>query len=100
MKTIGYIRVSTEKQDLNKQKHLLLEHAQRIQVVITDFVEVEMSSTKSTHERKIDELNEKLDQGDLLLVAELSRLGRNMFETLNIINRLIEREWRSSLFAN
>lgn len=92
MKTIGYIRVSTDKQDLNKQKHLLLEHAQLLQVVITDFVEVEISSTKSTRARRIDELNSKLDSGDLLLVAELSRLGRNMFETLNIINNLIERE--------
>lgn len=91
MKTIGYIRVSTDKQDLQKQKHLLLEHAQRLQVVISDFVDVEISSTKSTRERKIDELNQKLQGGDLLLVAELSRLGRNMFETLNIINNLIER---------
>lgn len=31
-----------------------------------------------------------LERGDHLLVAELSRLGRNMFETLNIINSLSE----------
>ena len=94
MKTIGYIRVSTDKQDLDKQRHLLLDHAQRIQVVITEFVEIEISATKSSRARKIEELNEKLNPGDLLLVAELSRLGRNMFETLNIINTLIEREIR------
>lgn len=91
MKTIGYIRVSSDKQDLNKQRHLLLEHAQRIQVVITEFVEIEISSTKSIRERKITELSEKLEDGDLLLVAELSRLGRNMFETLDIINKLLDR---------
>lgn len=91
IKTIGYIRVSSDKQDLNKQRHLLLEHAQRIQVVINEFIEVEISSTKTARLRKIDELNEKLDSGDLLLVAELSRLGRNMFDTLNIINKLIDR---------
>lgn len=90
MKTIGYIRVSTDKQDLNKQRHLLLEHAQRLQVIITEFIEIEISSTKSKEMRKIDELIQKLDRGDLLLVAELSRLGRNMFETLNIINTLLE----------
>jgi DNA invertase Pin-like site-specific DNA recombinase len=32
-----------------------------------------------------------LQSGDHLLVAELSRLGRNMLETLNIINVLSER---------
>ena len=35
-------------------------------------------------------LNEPLDDGDVLLVAELSRLGRNMFEVIDIINQLGE----------
>lgn len=91
MKTIGYIRVSTDKQDLNKQRHLLLEHSQRLQIIINEFIEIEISSSKSSRERKIDELTEKLEKGDLLLVAELSRLGRNMFETLNIINNLLDK---------
>lgn len=91
MKTIGYIRVSTDKQDLNKQRHLLLEHSQRLQIIINEFIEIEISSSKSSRERKIDELIEKLEKGDILLVAELSRLGRNMFETLNIINNLLDK---------
>lgn len=91
MKTIGYIRVSTDKQDLNKQRHLLLDHSQRLQIIINEFIEIEISSSKSSRERKIDELTEKLEAGDLLLVAELSRLGRNMFETLNIINNLLDK---------
>ena len=33
----------------------------------------------------------RLDKGDVLLVAELSRLGRNMFEVINLINQLSER---------
>ena len=32
----------------------------------------------------------KVQQDDILLVAELSRLGRNMLETLNIISQLSE----------
>ena len=89
--TIGYIRVSTDKQDLEKQKHLLLLYSQTHQILINEFIEVEMSSGKKLKERKIDELTEKLSSGDLLLVAELSRLGRNMLETLNIINGLSEK---------
>ena len=91
MKTIGYVRVSSDKQDLNKQRHLLLEHAQKIQVVINEFIEIEISSRKTVTERKIDQLISSLEQGDLLIVAELSRLGRNMFETLGIINQLLEK---------
>jgi DNA invertase Pin-like site-specific DNA recombinase len=42
-------------------------------------------------DRKIDEIIEKLDQGDWLVVAEISRLGRNMLQTLGIINTLTEK---------
>lgn len=88
MKTIGYIRVSTEQQDAEKQKHLLLEYAHHHKLIIEEFVSVEISSRKSSQERKIDLLYQKLQRGDQLLVAELSRLGRNMLETLNIIEQL------------
>ncbi|MBD3183547.1 resolvase [Candidatus Poribacteria bacterium] len=90
MNVIGYIRVSTDKQDLEKQKHLLLDYAQGEQLLVNEFIHAEVSSMKSTKERRIDELRSKLQSGDILLVAELSRLGRNMLETLNIINELGE----------
>ena len=88
MRVIGYIRVSTDKQDLEKQRHLLLAHAQQQKWVIDEFIKVEISSRKNTKERRIDELQAKLAAGDILLVAELSRLGRNMLETLNLIKAL------------
>ena len=88
MKVIGYIRVSTDEQDLEKQKHLLLEYAQNKQLLISEFISVEVSSKEGTKERRIDELLSMLNKGDTLLVAELSRLGRNMLETLNIINEI------------
>ena len=92
MKTIAYCRISTNQQDLEKQKHLLLGFAQKNQWMIHEFIEAEVSSQKNQQQRKIDILLKKLDRGDRLLVAELSRLGRNMLETLNIINTLTEKE--------
>jgi len=88
-KVIGYIRISTDKQDLDKQRHLLLEHARANRLMIDEFVEVEVSSRKGMGERRIDELLNKLHAGDMLLVAELSRLGREMLQVLNLINDLI-----------
>lgn len=90
MKVYGYIRVSSDKQDLFKQKHLLLEFAQSNQMMINEFIEVEISSRKDKTKRKIDFLIKEMKKGDILIVAELSRLGRNMLETLNIINELNE----------
>lgn len=88
MTTIGYIRVSTDEQDLLQQEHLLLTHAQQQGFQIDEFIRVEISSRKSLHARRITELLSLLSQGDTLIVAELSRLGRNMFQTLNLISRL------------
>ena len=91
MLTVGYIRVSTDEQDLGKQKHLLLEYAQQNRLIIDRFIEAEVSSRKTPQERRIVELSDLLKSGDHLIVAELSRLGRNMLETLNIITALNER---------
>jgi len=90
MKVVTYTRISTDEQDLEKQKHLLLGYAQQHKLLINEFIEVAVSSRQTQQQRKIDLLLDKLGAGDLLLVAELSRLGRNMFETLNIINQLSE----------
>lgn len=91
MTTIGYIRVSKDDQDLNKQRHLLLEYSQQHKLLIDEFIEIEISSRKTQDQRRISELFEKLQPGDTLLVAELSRLGRNMLETLNLINDLTQK---------
>ncbi|HEX9595479.1 MAG TPA: recombinase family protein [Anaerolineales bacterium] len=88
MQVIGYIRVSTEEQDLAKQEHLLLKYAQQHAMQVHDFIQVEISSRRNRRERRIDELSARLHDGDILLVAELSRLGRNMFEVINLIHQL------------
>lgn len=55
MRVIGYIRVSTYKQDLEKQKHTLLEYVQRHKLMIDQFIEVEISSRRTKKERRIAE---------------------------------------------
>lgn len=92
IKVIGYVRVSTDTQDIEKQKHLLLEYAHAHQMLINEFVECEVSSKKDQRSRKIEELIGKLETGDTLIAAELSRLGRNMLETMNIVNTLMEKD--------
>ena len=88
MTVIGYIRVSSDKQDLHKQEHLLLKYAQQHDLQINDFIKIEISSRKDTKARRIDELLSRLKRDDILLVAELSQLRRNMFEVINLINQL------------
>lgn len=87
-KVYGYIRVSTEKQDLEKQKYLIKTFAKENHMKIDETIDIEISSQKSAKARKIDYLLEIVKKGDALIIAELSRLGRNMIETLGIIEKL------------
>lgn len=91
---IAYLRISTGGQELNSQKLELHEYARRNDIKINKFVEVEISSRKSTHARKIDELLENLQAGDLLLVSELSRLGRSVGQIIQIVDTLIKKHVR------
>lgn len=56
MKVIGHTRVSSDKQDLQKQEHQLLKYAQQHDFRIWDFIRVEISSREDTKERRIDEM--------------------------------------------
>ena len=88
-KTIGYIRVSTDQQDLQNQQHSILNYANKNALGKVEFIEVKMSSRKKDEDRKIDELFEILQTGDHLIVSELSRIGRSVVNVVTIINQLI-----------
>ena len=94
MKTIGYLRVSTDKQDAKNQKFEIMDYAQKNNMTISEFIEVEMSSRMDRKKRRIDELFEKLDNGDTLITSELSRLGRSTGEVIGIVNDLIAKKVR------
>jgi DNA invertase Pin-like site-specific DNA recombinase len=90
MKVLGYIRVSTERQDINNQRmEILDEYGRKHDLKIKDFIEIEISSHNDKKQRRIEELLEKLSAGDILIISELSRLGRSTAEVIDIVNELI-----------
>lgn len=88
---IAYIRISTNKQDGDTQKLQILEYCQKHKLMVDEFMEVEQSSRKSQEQRRINELKNKLKKDDLLIVCELSRLGRSMLEVMNLVLDLAEK---------
>jgi len=88
MAIFAYVRVSTEKQDTQNQKLEILSWANKEGQQITDWMEREMSSRRSAKERGLDELEARLTTGDILVVAELSRLGRSVGEVVQTVDRL------------
>lgn len=93
-KIVAYIRASTDKQDLNNQKLQILEFARKKNLKIDEFVEITISSRKTSKQRRIDELAQRLNGSDCLIVTELSRLGRSTAEVIGLINELINRTIR------
>lgn len=93
-KTVAYLRVSTDKQDLDNQKLEILEYARHHHLRVDEFVEVAMSSRRTSKHRRIDELLARLADSDTLIVTELSRLGRSTSEVLTLVNELLQRHIR------
>ncbi len=93
-KIIAYIRTSTDKQDLNNQRLEILEFARKKDLKIDEFVQITMSSRKTSKQRRIDEVLELLGNSDTLIVTELSRLGRSTAEVIALINELVARNIR------
>lgn len=87
---LGYIRISTIKQELENQKNVLYEFARSKKFIIDQFIEVESSSRKENAERGIDKIFDILKKDDVLIVTELSRLGRSSSAVLSIVNKLIK----------
>ncbi|HAT1130629.1 recombinase family protein [Legionella pneumophila] len=93
-KTIAYIRASTDKQDLNNQKLEIFEFAKKNKLEVDDFIQMTISSRKTTKERRIDEMVLALNDADTLIVTELSRLGRSTAEVIALVNELIQKQVR------
>jgi len=90
--TWAYLRVSTSRQELDNQRLEILNFANQAGIRVDEFVEVEISSRKTTEERRIDELLARLAPGDTVVVSELSRLGRSLGEMVQIVEQLKEKE--------
>jgi DNA invertase Pin-like site-specific DNA recombinase len=90
----AYIRVSTDRQTVENQRYEILRFCETNSLDIDCWTEETTSGTREVQERKLGQLLRKLKKGDLLICAELSRLGRNMFMVMTILNRCMEKGCR------
>jgi DNA invertase Pin-like site-specific DNA recombinase len=88
-RTYAYIRVSTDKQETENQRYEILKYANDKKLGNVEFIEETVSGRKSWKDRKIGDLIPKLQKGDILIVTELSRLGRSMLEIMELLSILL-----------
>lgn len=85
-RAIACLRASTPEQDVEKNKADILFLANHKALRQVHFVEETISGRVAWRRRKIAQLLDELQRGDALIVSELSRLGRNMLECMEILS--------------
>ncbi len=85
-KNIGYLRVSTQYQDNEKNKLDILKLANDKKLGHVEFIEEVVSGKVSWRKRSIAQILNDLSKGDSIILSELSRLGRSMLECMEILS--------------
>ena len=91
-KIMAYIRVSTDRQDVENQRLEILKLANDKDLGAVEFVEETISGRKNWRDRELAAIIEGLSENDCLIVAELSRLGRSMLEIMEILSVATQRK--------
>ena len=90
----GYIRVSSDKQTIENQRFEINNFCEYQNLSIDDWIEETISGTKNYTKRQLGNLLKKVNKDDIIICSELSRLGRNLFMIMEILNICMTKECR------
>lgn len=92
VRVIGYARVSTDGQELARQRHEVLEYTNRHGWTVDQFIAAKASSRKGEELRCLDKLKAAVAAGeaDVVVFAELSRLGRSVGEIARLVQHFVD----------
>ncbi|WP_028895928.1 master DNA invertase Mpi family serine-type recombinase [Prevotella sp. HUN102] len=90
----GYIRVSSDKQTVENQRFEITNFCEKERLSIDDWIEETISGTKNYSKRQLGKLLKKVGKDDIIICSELSRLGRNLFMIMEILNICMTKECR------
>ena len=90
----GYIRVSSDKQTVENQRFEINNFCEKHGIIIDGWIEETISGTKNYNKRALGKLLKKVCKDDVIICSELSRLGRNLFMIMEILNICMNKECR------
>ena len=90
----GYIRVSSDKQTVENQRFEIERFCKVNNLHIDGWIEETISGTKAYNKRQLGTLLKKVEKDDVIICSELSRLGRNLFMIMEILNICMTKECR------
>ena len=92
MTNFAYLRVSTDQQDVKNQKFCILDYCNKNHLSSMKFIEDTVSGKVAWQNRTIGQIMEKASKGDLIVVSEISRLGRSALQVLEILEAAAKKE--------
>ena len=90
----GYIRVSSDKQTVENQRFEIERFCQAEGLKVDGWIEETISGTRAYDKRELGKLLRQVEKDDLIVCAELSRLGRSLFMIMEILNLCLSKECR------
>ena len=85
----GYVRVSTDRQSVENQRFEIERFCSNNSMTIDQWIEETISGTQLPEKRLLGSLLAEAKTDDLIICSELSRLGRNMFMIMSVMNHLM-----------
>lgn len=87
----AYVRVSTDLQTVDNQKLAIKNYCRSHHIYNLNFVAENISGTKDPSKRKLGVLLSEVQTGDLIVITELSRLGRSLMMILDTLQLLLNK---------
>nr|WP_011270130.1 recombinase family protein [Actinobacillus porcitonsillarum]CAH25820.1 hypothetical protein [Actinobacillus porcitonsillarum] len=84
-KVIGYVRVSTDKQDAEKQWNTVLNYANSELKTPIEKVEDTESGKIEWRKRSLGKIVDECEKGDIIVVSEISRIERSTLGVLELL---------------
>lgn len=92
MAVYAYLRVSTDRQDVDNQRHGLLEYANQQGLGQLHFIEDATSGRLAWRDRAVGQLlTETAQADDVVLFAEISRMARSTLQVLEMLEDAMTR---------
>ncbi len=83
----GYLRVSSDEQDVNSQKQGVIKFAKQHEWTIDEYITDEgVSGGKEPDKRNLGVLLKKIQKDDIVIASEISRLGRDLYMVMDILH--------------
>ena len=92
MTIFAYLRVSTNQQDAQNQKFGILDYCNKNDLSPINFIEDTLSGNIAWQDRMVGQIMEKATVGDIIVVSEISRLGRSTLQVLEILAAAAKKE--------